>query len=443
MYALSKNPKQLHQMDIQPGNLNAEYRERSQTVFGAISVACPPLFLEKILSTMNRNLEARNNERIEKETMVQKVVQKLSIVAKCFRGRQVIKPRNGAPNGCGGSPTRRLVLIRNRVRKRFMTRNHHLVRRSRRMVYRKPFSLQELKNILGLLIFTKQHPAPSLKHYWRHNGDVDHKPPRQVMPRDRFLECLSCFKFTEDYVTGVEKDFRAHMAHIWKSANMGVVDESINPFRGRKNPHHVFIPRKPHPHDLKNWVTVDYSGFCLDCSLFRRVEPPVKTHNTLLQMSEQLSEDSLVVADSYFGSMKSLEGLVERNQHALLACRANRPSGIFKNRLCKNMSEGEVRSEYGTVGVNPFMSTCSRNNGKNTCLVSTVFDGSTISTKTNTLVPGDTEEQQSTLVTTKINRSKSHQQYSDLMGFVDDCDREILYALPQLKKYHWTTAHMM
>ena len=345
MYDLSKNPKQLHQMDIQPGNPNAEYCERSQTVFGAISVACPPLFLEKILSTMNRNLEARNNERIEKETMVQKVVQKLSIVAKCFRGRQVIKPRKGAPNGCGGSPTRRLVLIRNRVRKRFMTRNHHLVRRSRRMVYRKPFSLQELKNFLGLLIFTKQHPAPSLKHYWRRNGDVDHKLPRQMMPRDRFLECLSCFKFTEDYVSGVEKDFRAHMAHIWKSANMGVVDESINPFRGRKNPHHVFIPRKPHPHGLKNWVTVDYSGFCLDCSLFRRGEPPEKTHNTLLRMTEQLSEDSLVVADSYFGSMKSLEGLVERNQHALLACRANRPSGIFKNRLCKNMSEGEVRSE--------------------------------------------------------------------------------------------------
>ena len=143
------------------------------------------------------------------------------------------------------------------------------------------------------------------------------------------------------------------------------------------------------------------------------------------------------------GPWKSLEGLVERNQHALLACRANRPSGIFKNRLCKNMSKGEVRSEYGTVGVNPFMSTCSRNNEKNTCLVSTVFDGSTISTKTNTLVADDTEEQQSTLVTTKINRSKSHQQYSDLMGFVDDCDREILYALPQLKKYHRTTAHMM
>ena len=51
------------------------------------------------------------------------------------------------------------------------------------------------------------------------------------------------------------------MGAIWIPANTGVVDETLVPHKGRKNPHHVFIMRNPHPHGIKNWSLVDFSGY--------------------------------------------------------------------------------------------------------------------------------------------------------------------------------------
>ena len=66
----------------------------------------------------------------------------------------------------------------------------------------------------------------------------------------------------------LELDINANMRHCWDPANIAVVDESLVPHKGRKNPHHVLIIQKPHPHGLKNWSLVDFSGYFFGYSLF-------------------------------------------------------------------------------------------------------------------------------------------------------------------------------
>jgi hypothetical protein len=71
-------------------------------------------------------------------------------------------------------------------------------------------------------------------------------------------------------VTSLEKEINNHMQAVWEPSNIAVVDETLVPHKGRKNPHHVFIVRKPHPHGLKNWSVVDFSGYFFAYSLFQR-----------------------------------------------------------------------------------------------------------------------------------------------------------------------------
>ena len=140
------------------------------------------------------------------------------------------------------------------------------------------------------------------------------------------------------------------MGAIWIPANIGVVDETLVPHKGRKNPHHVFIMRKPHPHGIKNWSLVDFSGYFVAFSQYRRDGVPEPTHETLLRMSNQLPEGALVVADSYFGSVRAMEGLAKQGKHSLFSCNQSRPSMFFKNDLCSQITQhGDCQTLYGEV----------------------------------------------------------------------------------------------
>ena len=107
-------------------------------------------------------------------------------------------------------------------------------------------------------------------------------------------------------------------------------------------------------------MVADFSGFCLGTSLFRRGLGTERTHETLLKMVEGLQEATLVVADSYFGGLPALEGLVSKKFHALLACRKDRPTSIFKS-LCQGLKEGETSSSHLKIGETPFFATATAN----------------------------------------------------------------------------------
>ena len=55
----------------------------------------------------------------------------------------------------------------------------------------------------------------------------------------------------------------------------------------------------------------------------------------------------------------------------------------------------------------------------------------------------DDDDTQNRLYEIKEDRPAVRAAYSNLMGFVDQADLEIALTLPSVKKFHWTTAHLM
>ena len=154
--------------------------------------------------------------------------------------------------------------------------------------------------------------------------------------------------------------------------------------------------------------------------------------------------DTLVVADSYFGSLDSLIALKKEGYEALLSCRQDRPNFLFRDLLCSGLAPGATACAGGSLDEIKFAAAVT-SSSKNVCAVSTVFGGN-VSDKAKTitcLVPDrTTTEIQSTFQTQTERRSEMWDSYSVLMDFVDECDREVLAMKWPFRMHHWSAAQM-
>ena len=253
----------------------------------------------------------------------------------------------------------------------------------------------------------------------------------------------------------LEEEINSKMTRIWIPANVGVVDETLVGYKGHtNNPHHVFIARKPNPHGLKNWSLVDFSGYFLGFSLFRRVkesgEPVYEvSHATVERMSKPLPLGSLVIADSYFGSVTALEKLAENEKYALFSCNKTHPSLLFKEgtgEKVKNNGDsetvyGEVKWKDGETTV-PFAANSFLSEGRLLCTMTTVFSTDLVTTDTEILVPDGSEEVQMKQIQVEEKRPEARVAYQNMMDLVDTADQLVGDALPTSRLKHWTAAEM-
>lgn len=132
------------------------------------------------------------------------------------------------------------------------------------------------------------------------------------------------------------------------------VDETMVPFRGRGNPHHIFIPRKPHPHGLKFETIADTDRYLFQLHLHRRTANEVTAPVLLNQKKQPLiresmveapketivevlkgllfpleNKDHFVVADRYYGGLKELNAVSEMGMDVLFKCKKNRPTVLW------------------------------------------------------------------------------------------------------------------
>ena len=251
----------------------------------------------------------------------------------------------------------------------------------------------------------------------------------------------------------LEFDINENMAKIWVPANVGVVDESLVAHKGRNNPHHVFIMRKPKPHGLKNWSLVDYSGYFLKFSMFRRDRTNPKAtyeavHDTVIRMTQPLSSCSLVVGDSYFGSLKSMEELVKQGKHCIFSCTQNRPSLFFRQNLCSLLkNDGDCAALYGEIngvgGEVPFLASSFLSKGRKLNTIGTVSSGELKEVTCEALLPDGSEEKQCTFQRISEKRPEIRTKYMEIMDAVDCADQHISAALIRNRKYHWSSAQQI
>jgi hypothetical protein len=249
----------------------------------------------------------------------------------------------------------------------------------------------------------------------------------------------------------LESEINSNMMSCWTPANIAVVDETLVPFKGRNNPHHVFIMRKPNPHGLKNWSLVDYSGYFFAFSLFRRDRSGQQqtyeaADQTLLRMASVLPPGTLICADSYFGSLKALEGLAKQGKYGLFSCNSKRDTFIFKEDLHKKVNcDGESSSLYGSVeGMNgarvPFIANCFQSEGRKLNTMGSVYSDVLSERSLEVLLEDDSEEKQAEYKQLLEMRPLVRVEYAKIMSCVDNADQATMAALPKNRRKHWTSA---
>ena len=178
--------------------------------------------------------------------------------------------------------------------------------------------------------------------------------------------------------------------------------------------------------------------------------PVEATHETFLRHAQAMPKGSTIVGDSLFGGTQTAETLINEGYHVLLSCTSQRPSAVFKDYLCKELSEDNtVATQYGSVPdpdgeqvplvFNTFLS---KNKRINT--ISSVFSAKPVTKEVETLCKDeDHDSQQNVAVNGEESRPECRVMYGFLMDFVDQADAEIASLWIQTRKRSWSTAYVM
>ena len=113
------------------------------------------------------------------------------------------------------------------------------------------FSRNSFRRFLAIAFFGSLHRPPSARDMWRRTSDVSYNFVRKTMSRDEWEWHWKCLRMPENDLISLEDKLNDRIPKIWMPANASAVDESVNPYKGRKNPHHIHIPRKPKGNGLK------------------------------------------------------------------------------------------------------------------------------------------------------------------------------------------------
>lgn len=436
----------LHVPDLLPGRVVPKYASKCETVKGVVDLILDGALLQMILEAVEERREQNNLE------MATRLQHRRDNPVKYVKKMEVAALRKGLPGACGGVVMMETVVSKQR---RASTQGRQGTRGgsdwTAKAVYHQPFTACEVKKFLALHLYSSTMKIASLMDYWKESNEHSYSFVRRLFSRDRAKLLSRCFRFTDDQVWKIEIKMNTLMETLWVPATAAVVDESLVAHKGRKNPHHVFIMRKPHPHGLKVWSLVDYSGYFYAFSLFRRGGEPESSSGTLVRMSDKLDSGSVITADSYFGGIQSVQELSKRGKHCILSCNTKRPASIFQELLCKELTEdGQSRTLIGTTeGVPrrdrpgprvPFMANAFQSKKRKLCTLSTVFSDTPEVTRFECLVEDEQMADQCLLMEVDEQRPQVRQRYADMMGYVDNADQHITSSLAPFRKHHWTSA---
>lgn len=432
-YSIRRNMAPLPSPRIFPGNVNVIYHEDCQSVEGAVATAMPPGYFEYLVSCVNLRISKRNtcaeirafDGRLRRTTS--------------YRVDRPLIQKKGRPN----------IVCRRRSQE---TSKKTVIRSGRKRRRRflearimNGVSVEELKKFFSILLYASTQRVVNYSYFWRTAKDAGvHTFPRRLMSRERFSLLYTCFVFEDEEMRHLEDLLRDHLMKVWNSSNAICVDESIVPFKGRGNPHHVFIMRKPHPHGTKLWTSVDYSGYFLRVSIFRRGEMRESPSDTVLKMIRGAPPESLIITDSYFGGMRTLESLSELGHYALMSCKQTQPSFLFRDHLmpqCKR--DGDCITSYGILANGQaFLANIFMSRKRKLLTLSSAYSAEKAQVPIQALVQDETEEDQMEISMGEECRPEVRNLDSAYMDFNDVGNGAVIRLYPTFRKRHWSMSVM-
>ncbi|KAH7973889.1 hypothetical protein HPB49_006414 [Dermacentor silvarum] len=304
----------------------------------------------------------------------------------------------------------------------------------------------EMKVFLGATLLMSCLGYPRARMYWSQGTRV--AAVADKITRDRFFLMRSNLKVVDDLAVS---DGEKEADRLWKvrpllniirnaclklprSPNI-CVDEQIIPFTG-KCPVKQFVPGKPNPTGLKNFILASPQGLVLDFEIFQGKGSLAqkKQHGigaaVVLKLAETLPCGSLLYFDRYFTGTHLLESLAEKNIRGT--------GTIMKSRLPKGLKlEGdrEMRAE-GRGAMSQCVSTVS-----NICITNWYDNKPIVLASTHVgMEPVDdctrfSKQERKKVV---VKRPAVVAEYNTYMGGVDLCDRMLSFYPTTMRTKKWT-----
>lgn len=186
---------------------------------------------------------------------------------------------------------------------------------------------QEVKQFLGCSMLMGVIGYPRIRFFWKKGLAVS--SVADTMPRDRFFLLRSnlCCQLDDDISDDDKKSER-----LWKVApfvemvrkgclglerpNCFCVDEQVIPFSGRC-PMKQYIPNKPNPVGLKNFVLAGKDGLIYDFAIYKGKEtfPDFGlgiSGNSVLKLVETVPACSTLYCDRWFSSVGLMDELMKK-----------------------------------------------------------------------------------------------------------------------------------
>jgi hypothetical protein len=219
--------------------------------------------------------------------------------------------------------------------------------------WKKPFTKEDFNKFLSCLFEMSNVKLSTVKDYFR-TPSINEQGSfyfKRRLSYEKFIEMFNCLSGDVDFLTDSSN---VTFGCIYQASKEITIDESMVPDYSRRNPHHHFVKRKPHPHGPKFITAADSDSFLLHFKLHKRAvvedeEPALKRSKNTYERGEKLptwhveemvdeminnvKQPSIICTDSYYSCMKTIELVLSKGHDFVGSCRIDRPKEFFKEGL--------------------------------------------------------------------------------------------------------------
>ncbi|KAE9523001.1 hypothetical protein AGLY_016632 [Aphis glycines] len=211
-----------------------------------------------------------------------------------------------------------------------------------------PTNYNEIKKLIGLLLWMGLVQMPSIESYWSTKSRYINNISGKTMPRNRFELILRFWHFSDNMkapmddriykVRGLIKRLVKNYQSVMEPGEYMAIDESMVPFRGRLK-FRQYIPGKAHKYGAKLFKICEVNGYTHDVNVYagkNQVNGKGLACRVVLKLSNPfLNAGRTIVTDNFYTSLPLANELLDKNTHLIGTLRSNRirlPE-IFKTKL--------------------------------------------------------------------------------------------------------------
>lgn len=186
----------------------------------------------------------------------------------------------------------------------------------------------EIKKLYGMHLMMGCISYPRMRMYWA--SGIELKPISNAMPRNRFFYLRNSLHVVDINDPPINRNRLWKVQPVLDSVKAGLdkiervpgnysIDEQMIPFTGRTTLKQ-FVPNKPRPVGLKNFVVTTSSGILLDFEVYQgeSTNLPMKKDvglgpSVVLRLKDTLPPLSVLYFDRYFTSLQLMEHLASES----------------------------------------------------------------------------------------------------------------------------------